>query len=233
MNKLIYVIILSALVSSCATTKNGNSSSQGNNAKKHLQDGVAFVSSGSVKKAIYEFDQAIGICQNQYSDEKTKVFASRGQVETIYYMLLAAATNFPAQAVDTTCSDALYLRGYAELDLGNIGSAQTYVERAIAMAPVNSQYLSELGHIHQINKKWTDSLEAFSASEESAETYSPEEIKNSELSRAKRGIAFALIELNRIDEAEIKYKECLDIDPNDKKSLHELGYLKSLRAKKN
>lgn len=225
------MIILGALISGCATTKS-DTSSQKNNAEKHLQDGVTFVSSGSFKKAIDEFDQAIKICENQYSDKKSKVFASRSPVETIYYMILAAATNFPAKAVDTTCSDALYFRGYAELDLGNVGLAQTYVERALAMAPVNSRYLSELGHIHQLNKKWDDALEVFSTSEEAAETYSPQELKNSELARAKRGIAFALTELNRIDEAEVKYKECLEIDPNDKKSLHELKYLKSLREKK-
>ncbi len=237
MNKLVFMIFLGALVLSCSTNKpdaiKHDTSSQVNNAEKHLDDGLVFVSTGSLKKAIDEFDQAIKICDNQYSDKKTTVFSSRGQTETIYYMLLASATNLKAIAVDTTCSDTLYFRGYAELDLGNLELAQTYVERAIAMAPVNSKYLSELGHIHQTNKKWHDALEVFSTSEESADVYSPEKLKNQELMRAKRGVAFALTELNRIDEAESKYKECLKIDPDDKNSLHELAYLKSLRAKKN
>jgi tetratricopeptide (TPR) repeat protein len=234
MNKLVFIIFLTALTSGCATTKHDTASTTApvSDAEKHLIDGVTFVNSGSINKAIDELNQAIEICDNQYSDKKTKVFSSRGQTETIYYMLLASAENIQAIAVNTTCSDALYFRGYVEMDRGNLEVAQTYVERAIAMAPVNSRYLSELGHIHQTNKKWNDALEVFSTSEESADIYSPDSLKNKELMRAKRGVAFALTELNRIDEAESKYKECLAIDPNDKNSLHELEYLKILRTKK-
>ena len=231
MNKLIGLIVLMLIVAGCASTNKERAASN-NDAQKHLQDGIAFASSGSLKKAVIELDLAIESCEKKYSEKNTKVFAARGQVETLYYMVLAYTLNMDAIAVDTTCSDALYFRGYSELDLGNIETAQSYIERAIEMSPNNSRYLSELGHIHQTNKKWKEALEVFITSEESAELYSPENVKVRELTRAKRGVGFALTELNRIDEAEKKYEECLALNPNDKGAAQELVYLKKLREKK-
>ena len=231
MNKLAVMAVLFGVISSCTSTHHKQAIAT-DEAEKHLNDGAAFASAGSLKKAVAEFDDVIEICNRKYSDKKVKVFASRGSVETLYYMALAATQNIDAIAVDTTCSDAFYLRGYTELDLGNIVRAQSFVERAIEMSPNNSVYLSELAHIQQTNKKWNEALETFTESEGAAEIYSPEQLKITELTRAKRGVGFALTELQRFDEAEIKYKECLKLDPNDKGSAKELEYIKSLRTKK-
>ncbi|RYY73082.1 MAG: tetratricopeptide repeat protein [Gammaproteobacteria bacterium] len=230
MKKLLAVTLLAVVLASCTPT-NTKPDVSTVEAEKHLNKGIDFASAGSLKKALTEFDQVIDICNKKYSDKKLKVFSSRGSVETLYYMALAATQGVDAMAVDTTCSDALYFRGYSELDLGNIALAQTYIERAIEMSPNNSVYLSELGHIHQTNKKWNEALATFTDSEDSAELYSPEQVKVGELTRAKRGVGYALIELQRFDEAELKYQECLKLDPSDKGSVNELEYIKSLREK--
>jgi Flp pilus assembly protein TadD len=56
------------------------------------------------------------------------------------------------------------------------------------------------------------------------------------MSRAMRGVGFAvgfaLIELGRLDEAEKKFRQCLDLDKGDKKAIAELNYLQNLREKK-
>jgi len=44
-----------------------------------------------------------------------------------------------------------------------------------------------------------------------------------------RGVGFALIELNRLDEAEQKYRLCLEIDPQDSIAMNELRYIEKLR----
>jgi Flp pilus assembly protein TadD len=50
------------------------------------------------------------------------------------------------------------------------------------------------------------------------------------LSLALRGKGFALIELQRLDEAEVAFKSSLEIEPNNKLALNELGYIKRLRG---
>lgn len=137
----------------------------------------------------------------------------------------------PFLTVGPVCSEALYLRGYASLDLGEVELAEKYLKRAIDMAPVNSKYLSELGHIYHAKKDWTNALAIFIKAEEAANTYAPPQLKSTELPRAKRGVGFSLIELGKLDEAEAKFKECLKIDKNDEGALRELKYIEHARSK--
>ena len=196
-----------------------------------LLSGHEQLSKRNSKKAIADFDKAIELCEALYPSDGKIVYASRGTTETLYYMLLASADSEGAFTVDTTCSEALYLRGYSALDLGDLNLAEEYVKRAIDMAPVNSVYLSELGHIYQTKKEWESALDLFSQAEVSATSFSPDELKSHELARAKRGVGFALVELGRLDDAEEKFKECLEIDADDKGAKHELQYIEQLRQK--
>lgn len=196
-----------------------------------VEKGYQSLTHGSPKQAIESFDAAISHCQKLYPKGKKRVYASRGAAESLSYMITAAVTEQDAIAVDTSCSDALYFRGYTALDFGDIELAQDYIQQAVDMAPSNSLYLSELGHIHQTKQQWAEALRMFKKSEEAAESFSPEGVKNKELARAKRGISFNLIELGEFDEAESKLKECIVLDANDKGALNELQYLQKLRQK--
>ena len=100
----------------------------------------------------------------------------------------------------------------------------------MALSPSNSQFLSELGNIYELEKNWTMALQTFQRSEEAAE-FSPPESKNAELSRAWRGLGYVYVELNQIDEAEKMYLRCLELDKNDQRALGELRYVQNLRAK--
>lgn len=229
-------IISALLLAGCATQqKNMSAGDQGaalTGPERSLVEGYTLLNQGYRKKAIEEFDKAIEQCQEQYGARNKRVYASRGQTETLYYMLLAAADDKPAMAVDSTCADALYLRGYASLDSGQFEIAEEYIERAVSMAPVNARYLSELGHIQHLKRDWKRALELFGQAEEYAAAYSPPEVRELELTRAKRGVGYSLIELGRLDEAEAKFRECLAIDRKDKNALHELEYIKQLRSGK-
>ena len=141
----------------------------------------------------------------------------------------AAADKQSAIAVSPSCSDALYFRAYASLDLGQIELAEQYIQSAIDMSPLNAMYLSEMGHIFHLKREWSNALDIFTKAESAASTFSPPKLKNAELARAKRGIAYSLIELGRLDEAEAKFKECLEINNNDSAALKELEYIESLR----
>ena len=119
------------------------------------------------------------------------------------------------------------------MELGKIEDAKTFIKKALELSPSNSMYLAELGHIYQAEKKLVEAMELFKRAEESASAYSPENVKNTELTRAMRGVGYSLIELGRLDEAEEKYKKCLEINKDDKKALGELSYIQSLKNKNN
>ena len=228
--KHIFIALL-VLLSGCATQSQTTNRppSDPTKAELHLTKGYSFLAERRTKQAIVEFDKAIASCNEQYINSDQKLYASRGMTETIYYMLKAAAEEQSAIAVGTICSDALYLKGYASLDMGRIEVAEDYIKQAINMAPVNSMYLSELGHIYQSKNDWQAALDIFIRSEEAANTYSPDEIKNQELTRAKRGVGYNLIELGRLDEAEQKFKECLSINSTDQGAINELKYIEKIR----
>jgi len=104
------------------------------------------------------------------------------------------------------------------------------LEKAIAWSPQNSMYLAELGNLYQLKKNWQQSLEYFKQAEDAAEL-SPDNVRTLELLRAKRGVGYNLTELGQLNDAEKKYRECLAIDKNDKKSKDELTYIKQLKSK--
>ena len=200
----------------------------------HLFRAYALLEQRHTKKAIDEIDLALGLCGQLNIDEKEPLeqttYASRGPTETMLYLFTHQAANQgSAIVVGPECADALYLKGYASIDLGRVDEAEAHVRRALKMSPKNSQYLSELGHIHQLLGDWQAALDVFTESEQAADMFSPEDLRIRELTRAKRGAGYSLIELGRIDEAEVKFRQSLKIDPGDDGAKHELGYIKKLR----
>ena len=224
------VIVLALLISGCAAQQAGLQRGPLSNTEMFLESGFKQLSESNTKNAIVDFDKAIALCEGQYSNSEQKTYASRGMTETLYYMLKAAADKESAVTVSPICSEALYIRGYASLDLGQIELAEQYIQRAIEMAPVNSMYLSELGHVYHAKRDWKSALDVFTKAEEAATVYSPPELKDAELTRAKRGVGYSLIELGMLDEAEKKFRECLEINNDDKSSLKELKYIESIRG---
>lgn len=170
-------------------------------------------------------------CDVEFNNTDANVYVARTQEEMFFLLLLAAADGKTANVVNTPCSEIYYLTGYASLDLGRVEDAQSYVNKAIAMSPLHSLYLSELGHIYQLKKEWLLALSTYEKAEQYAQDFSPEHLKLKELSRAKRGVGFTLIELDRLEEAKIKFNECLDINPEDKTAIAELAYIKQLENK--
>ena len=223
-------IILVVFLSACAAEQVVQQSGSITDTELLLGNGFKKLSQRNAKNAIVDFDKAIALCQGQYSSDEQKTYASRGMVETIYYMTKAAADKESAIAVGPACSEALFLRGYASLDLGQVELAEEFMQRAIDMAPVNAAYLSEMGHIYHIKREWKNALDVFIKAEEAATSFSPPELKELELSRAKRGVGYSLIELGRIDEAEQKLRECLKINKKDKGALKELEYIEHIRS---
>ncbi len=196
-----------------------------------MSHALASLQRGSTKEAITQYlDPLLADFDKTYGHSAQKIYCARSTKETLYYMVLASSTKQGAVALNSEWSDALYLKAYAYIDLGDLENAKIYLNKALVLAPKNARYLSELGHIYQSEKNWSQAKATFTQAVEAAESFSPDPIKKFELVRAKRGISFALVETGHLTEAETILKECLTIDSLDPKTLSELKYVRSLMA---
>lgn len=229
---LFAAILLAGCASQQAVKTNYQAEGPAATADKLLEAGFKELSQRNTGKAAAYFDQAIEACKAQYDNTEQMHYAARTPQESLYYLLKAAGDKQPAVALPVTCADALYLKGYASLDLGQLEVAEEFIKRAVTMSPVNAMYLEELGHIYQAKHNWQLALDTFAHAEEYAGQFSPKEVKDKELTRAKRGMGFSLTEMGRLDEAAAKYRECLEIDSGDARAINELKYIQQLRDAK-
>jgi len=196
-----------------------------------LNNGAQLAKSGNPKDAISYFDKVIAGYEKAYNDKNQKFYSARWQVESLMCLAEAANTKVSATVVSANWAYAYYLKAYSLLELGNIKEAKNLLERALAMSPRNSQFLSEMGNIYQLEKNWPKALETFQAAASAAQEFSPPDDKNAELSRAWRGIGYTYVEQGKLDDAEKMYRQCLELDANDQRALNELQYIRQVRAK--
>lgn len=160
-----------------------------------------------------------------------ELYCARGMTDTLMYMTEAATAKRSARAVDPSLCDAIFFKGFALIDVGKPGEARTYLERAVAFAPHNAYYRSELAESYKSQHDWDKALALFEQAADDARTFTPEDAKTAELSRAMRGMAFALSELGQLDEAQKLYAQCLQMNPNDEVAKSELIYIAQQRSK--
>jgi len=198
-----------------------------------LMQGVARMQAGRHQEAIFMyFERVAAIYEAKYKDTKGKVYSSRSMIETMSYLTSSAVQSPATSAVVASpyWGYAHYLKGYALVELGRLSDAKVALDKAIWLSPQNSQFLSELGHIHQVQKDYATALTTFTRAEVAAQTYSPPEVRDKELARAWRGMGFSLIEMRRLDQAEALYRKCLELDSNDRTAVRELQHIRQMRA---
>jgi tetratricopeptide (TPR) repeat protein len=180
-------------------------------------------------EAVPVLDGIIARAEARYAQEKRQLYAARSQAEAILYAGLAASQKKSALVLDDTWSNAYFFKGFALIDLNRSDESKALFDRAIAMAPMNSQYLGERGEWYKSHKDWERAYTDFEAAAGGAE-FSPDELKSFHKRRAWRGMAFVRTEQRRLNEAEALLRQCLALDPKDLTAQHELEYIKSLRG---
>jgi tetratricopeptide (TPR) repeat protein len=178
---------------------------------------------------LLRLDEVLKAYEARYAGETGRIYGARTPAEGLMYLLNAARDERSAIVIKNGWGDGLYLKGYVLVELGRHTEAAEYLSRAIQLSPMNSQYLSEAGHVQQATKQWQLSIRTFTAAKEAAENFSPEERKPLELARALRGIGFSLIELGQLDEAEAQFKESQQHEPRNRTAMSELQYIAQLR----
>lgn len=197
-----------------------------------LSAGAQLAQSKRPIEAIPYFDRVASSYETRFKDDGTQFFSSRTQAETLMYQFEAANANKGnAIVVSANWAYAYYLKAYALLDLGRIAEAKSLLERALALAPRNSQFLSELGNVYQREKNWQSALQTFRQAEAAAKEFSPPGLQNAELSRAWRGMGYVLVQLDRLDDAEEMYRRCIELDKGDARAMNALRYVQNLKTK--
>jgi len=126
---------------------------------------------------------------------------------------------------------ALWAKGFALIDLKQLDAAVPFLERSVALAPFHPHYLSELGYAYQAQKNRQRSYDLYARAADAAQRESGER-KSKSLRRAWFGMAYDLVELGRLGEAELLLRKCLEIVPDAQRVKDELKYVVDELAKK-
>lgn len=174
-------------------------------------------------------DDSIYSCTSGFSDTvsamlEAAVKADKGEMETGKTMTIAVSENI--------CS-AYFLKGFALIDQGNRDEALPNLQLAVEMDTDNQHYLNELAEWYKAGKNWTKSLEMFTKASETTDLSialmkdkeQSTKILNATLCRSYRGIAFNHAEMRNWDEARSAATKCLELIPNDARSIGELQYI--------
>jgi Flp pilus assembly protein TadD len=197
-----------------------------------LQQALQRLEERKPQEALEALDQLIAAYEAKYKDGGKRVYEARSSPEGLLYLMMAAKDNQSAVLAKGVWGEAYYVKGYTLIELNRLDDAKPVLERAIAISPRNSKFIGELGHIYQTRSDWPNALATFTDAEEAAREFSPPQAKVREWTRALRGSGYVLVELGRLDEAEAKYRKCLELDKNDQKALGELRYIEEVRQKK-
>jgi tetratricopeptide (TPR) repeat protein len=186
-----------------------------------------------------DLDPVIAAYDAEYANAKATLYSARTQEEMFTYLLvpMIAGSQPPGvkpmtaagvSVLDLVWSAALFEKGFALVDLKQLGQAHESMQRAVALSPLNSQYLSELGQLYIYERNWSQAFALFHRAEDAAK-YSPPNLKDKELSRAWRGIGYVDIETGQLDEAISLYEKCLALNPDDKMAANELKFAQGRR----
>lgn len=199
--------------------------------EKLLQQAMEQINAGMNDDAIHgPLAQVIHAYETAYGQSKKKIYCAESMTETLFYLGMASSNHQDAEVLKPNWALAYYLRGYAYGAIGDATRAEASLKQALALSPSNSQYLSELGNVYENQKDWPNAMKIFQSADDAA-AFAPSDQKITLRCRALRGQGYVLVELHKLDEATKKYNDCLSINPGDRTSIRELGYVQGLQAK--
>lgn len=191
---------------------------------------TALIKQGKATEAVSILDEVIAAEEASHKGEIRMTFAARSMTEALLYSGMAATQKKSAIVLNDTWALGYFLKGFALVDLNRGDEAKTWFDKAIALAPMNAQFLAERGEWHKNRKDWGSAYADFESASTAAE-FSPDDVKTIEKGRALRGMAFVRIEQGELREAEKLLKQALKLDPKDAGARNELEYIKSLRGR--
>jgi len=195
-----------------------------------LQAAAQLVRNHQPQAAIDTLAPVLAAYDADHACETRRIYCAMSAPEALLYMGMAVEDGISAVAVPPGYCTALYLKGYALVDLGRVAEAKAIYERLLTLAPMYTQYQTEYGQLIRLEKDWPRMLAICTQASKAAAIADPA-IKPVQQGAALRCQGYALTELHRYDEAEQRYRDALAINPKDAVAQHELGYIAQQRAK--
>ncbi|QBM75346.1 tetratricopeptide repeat protein [Sphingomonas sp. AAP5] len=199
--------------------------------KEAIDTASRAVLDGHPDAALARIEPVIAAYQSTYSGETRKIYCGMSTAQTLAYMALAASEKHDAVAFGPGYCTALYVKGFALVDLKRLPEARAVYERVVALAPMHAHFLTELGQTYRPDRNWPKMLDLCTRAAGLADLAPPDAVA-SEHGFAWRCMGYALTEQGKYDESEALYRKCLELDPNDAKAKSELSYIADQRRKK-
>jgi tetratricopeptide (TPR) repeat protein len=194
-----------------------------------LQQGLALAGGGNPRAAISQFyDPVIAFYEITYTDPHQHYFSARSTAEALMYAVEGAKEHTATTVVSRNWVEAHFMKGYALVDSQDLDAARAEYERALKLAPHNSQVRAEVGSLYNRQKDFTKALETYHIAEMDSE-FSPPEAKDLDRARAWRGQGYAYVELRQWDDAERMYRQSMALDKSDQHSQQEIQYIQRQR----
>jgi tetratricopeptide (TPR) repeat protein len=99
-------------------------------------------------------DKVIAAEESAHHDDKRMFFSARSLTEALLYAGMGASLKKNAVILDETWSTAYFLKAYALVDLNRAEEAKADLDKAVALAPQNAQFLAERGEWYKTRKDW-------------------------------------------------------------------------------
>ena len=133
-----------------------------------LEAAAQAVKSGQPQRAVDTLAPVIAAYDADLAHEKRRLYCGMSPQETLLYLAMAAKDKVSAVAVPPGYCTALYLKGYALVDLGRVAEARAIYERLLELAPMYAQYQTEYGQLIRLEKDWPRMLAVCTKAEEAA-----------------------------------------------------------------
>ncbi|WP_343528057.1 tetratricopeptide repeat protein [Sphingomonas sp.] len=194
-----------------------------------LRAAAEAVKAGQPQAALDGLVPVLAAYEADHAGETRRIYCAMSMQDLLLYAGMAAKDRVSAVMLSPGYCTALYLKGYALVDLGRIAEAKTIYERLLTLAPMYAQYQTEYGQLVRREKDWPHMLAICEKAADAARIAAPA-IRPMQQGAALRCQGYALIELGRWDEAEKRYRQALALDPNDARAKDELRYIAGRRA---
>jgi tetratricopeptide (TPR) repeat protein len=181
-------------------------------------------------EALALLDKGIADQDKAHAGETHLLYSAHSPTQVLLYATQGAKEKKDVTVLGPGWSDLLFLKGFALIDLGRSDEAKAYLERAIALSPMHSQYLSEMGEWYKSHEDWERAHQFYQKAYDFA-GFAPENGQLKEKTRALRGMGYVLTEQGKLKEAERAYRDCLKLDSRDEIAKGELTYVRGLQAK--
>ena len=197
---------------------------------KRFERVAVLIATQKPDKAVKLLDDIIDDQEKAHRGETRQVYCARTGSETLAYAAMGAKTGKETVVLGPDWCMGIFLKGFALIDLRRPDEAKPLFDRAVAMAPLNAQFLGELAEWHKTRRAWSEAYALYERALAASE-FSPDDMKSHDKRRAMRGLGFVLIEQGKLEEAEAMFRKVLAIDPGDKGAKSELQYIEEQRAK--